>query len=314
MTKTDLARQAVEKFPNSSKKTIASYLYKHNPIQFKDEEDARKFVRGVTGSLGKARNDQYTATHKDVYKGLPKGEKNDFSPFVLQPGSYGVICDPHVPYHDLHSLPLALERFIMRKIKAIILDGDIIDCYQLSRWDRDPRKRKFSEEVKMIQSFIRELKPDFRIIYKMGNHEERYEKFLIQKAPELFDMEILAFENIIGLPIEYVKNKRIIKAGKLNITHGHEFGESVFSPVNPARGLYLRAKASVLAGHYHQTSEHTEADMNGKVTGAFSVGCLCDLNPHYRPLNKWNHGFAVVEHDGEDFEVSNYKIINGKVK
>jgi len=162
---------------------------------------------------------------------------------------------------------------------------------------------------------LKELKKDFSIVFKTGNHSERYEKFLIQKAPELFDIEVLAFENIIAVPgIEYVKNKRIIKAGKLNITHGHEFGESIFSPVNPARGLYLRAKASVIAGHHHQTSEHTEADMNGKVTGAWSIGCLCDLNPHYRPLNKWNHGFAVVDHDGDEFEVSNHKIINGKIK
>lgn len=317
MTKADLAREAVEKFPHTSKKAIASYLYKHNPLVFKDQEDARDSVRAVTGKKGnpKGRHGLVSPTHKEIYKGLPKGEKNDFSPFVLKPGSYGVISDLHIPYHDLFAIELAIEHFLKNKIKNVILNGDIIDCYQLSRWDKDPRKRKFSEEIAMLKGFVTELKHDFNIIWKMGNHSERYEKFLIQKAPELFDLEILAFENIIGIPgIEYIKNKRIMKAGRLNICHGHEWGESVFSPVNPARGFYMRAKASVLAGHYHQTSEHMERDMNGKITGVWSTGCLCDLSPAYRPLNKWNHGFATVHHDGEEFEVSNYKIINGAIK
>lgn len=317
MTKVDLARQAVEKFPNTSKKAIAAYLYKHNPMQFKDHEDARKFIRCVTGKAGNAKGGQrkIAPTHKDIYRGLPKGEKNDFSPFILPPGNYGAIFDPHIPYHDLYAMEVAIEKFIHDGIKNIILGGDVIDCYQLSRWDRDPRKRKFSEEVNMLKGFIGELKGDFNVIFKMGNHEERYEKFLIQKAPELFDLEILAFENIIGIPgIQYVKNKKIMKAGKLNVIHGHEFGETIFSPVNPARGLFLKSKASAICGHYHQSSEHMETDMNGKVSGAWSVGCLCDLNPHYRPLNKWNHGFATIHHDGDEFEVNNYKIINGRVK
>ena len=317
MTKADLAREAVEKFPHTSKKAIAAYLYKHNPIKFKDAEDARRMVRAVCGKAGtdKGKHGYTNPTHKDIYKGLPQGEKNDFSPFVLKPGTYGALFDLHIPYHDLHAIESAIEKFIKDGVKNIILGGDVIDCYQLSRWDRDPRKRKFSEEVNMIRGFLKELKNDFNVIYKMGNHEERYEKFLIQKAPELFDMEILAFENVIGISgIEYIKNKKIMQAGKLNIVHGHEFGESIFSPVNPARGLFLKAKVSAICGHYHQSSEHMETNMNGKVSGAWSVGCLCDLSPHYRPLNKWQHGFATVHHDGDEFEVNNYKIINGKVK
>jgi hypothetical protein len=31
------------------------------------------------------------------------------------------------------------------------------------------------------------------------------------------------------------------------------------------------------------------------------------------PLNKWNHGFAFIEIDGEDFQVQNKRIYKGKV-
>ena len=54
-----------------------------------------------------------------------------------------------------------------------------------------------------------------------------------------------------------------LKLGALNLVHGHEFGGSIFSPVNIARGLFLPGKVSAMQGHNHQTSEHTESNMNG---------------------------------------------------
>jgi len=102
--------------------------------------------------------------------------------------------------------------------------------------------------------------------------------------------------------------------GHLNILHGHEFGRAISSPVNAARGLFLRANATALIGHFHHTSEHITKDMNGKMIGCFSTGCLCDLRPQYARYNKWNHGFAIVRQEEENyFHVNNVKIHNGKV-
>jgi hypothetical protein len=115
--------------------------------------------------------------------------------------------------------------------------------------------------------------------------------------------------------VEVIGDKRIIHANKLNVIHGHEFSSGFFSPVNVARGLALRAKASAIQGHNHQTSEHTQVDINGKVMTTFSTGCLCELHPQYAPINNWNWGFAIIELDenGEDFEVRNKRIYKGKV-
>jgi hypothetical protein len=116
---------------------------------------------------------------------------------------------------------------------------------------------------------------------------------------------------IIGA--EFIDNKRIIKAGKLNIIHGHEFGKTS-SGVNPARSFYLKAKESVLAGHLHQVSEHTEPNLSGIITTAWSTGCLCELHPEYAPINKWSHGFAHVKvNKDKTFNVRNLKILNGNV-
>lgn len=48
----------------------------------------------------------------------------------------------------------------------------------------------------------------------------------------------------------------------------------------------------------------------------WSLGCLCDLRPDYRPFafTKWNHGAAVVNvSENGNFHVDAFTIINGKV-
>jgi len=317
MNKSQKAREIIEKFPHLSKKKLGELLFKQNNILFKDSEDARRAIRNVTGSGGK--NTNKWLIQSDKYIGvLPEGEKNDFSPFVLKGKRIGIVNDLHIPYHDLKAIQIALTELKKLNIDTLVLNGDIIDCYQLSRWEKDPSKRKFSEELKMLNDFLDDLKTYFKgvdIIYKLGNHEERYQKFLTQRAPELLDLEILDWQSLIKNRVPVINHKRPIKAGKLNILHGHEFGESIFSPVNAARGIYLKSKTSTIAGHSHVTSEHIERDLNDSITGCWSVGCLSDLHPDYRPINKWNYGFAfvAVEPDG-DFEVHNYKIINGKIR
>lgn len=314
--KIEKARELIERYPTLSKKELGKLLYKENPMLFKDAEDGRMTVRRATGSVGK-QSENYIKTDKYIGN-LPQGEKNDFSPFILNGKRVGVICDLHIPYHDLDAIQIALTELKKQNIDTLVLNGDIIDCFMLSRWEKEPNKRSFAEEIQMLKVFLDDIKEYFEgveIIYKLGNHEKRYEKFIQQKAPELFGLSVLDFDNLIDRKVKVLHDKKIIKAGKLNITHGHEFGESIFSPVNAARGLYLRAKTSTIAGHSHVTSEHIERDLSDNITGCWSIGSLCDLHPNYRPVNKWNHGFCLIEvFDSEgNFSVKNYKIINGNL-
>ncbi len=110
------------------------------------------------------------------------------------------------------------------------------------------------------------------------------------------------------------KGKQIIKYADLNIIHGHEYVFSISNPVNAARGLFNRAKASTLCFHHHRTSEHTETTITGKTITCWSVGCLCNLRPDYMPLNSWNHGFVEIYGDGNDgFHVDNKRIVNYRI-
>lgn len=322
MNKAQLARDIIEKYPTLPKRELARKLFKRSPQLFKNEDYARVFIRKVTGAQGEA-----GAIQSDKYIGpkLNPGRCNDFTPYVCTGKRIGLISDVHIPYHDREALHKAMGWIKDFEADTIILNGDIIDCYQLSNFVKDPKERRFSEELNELHNFLSDVKDNFpkeKIIYKMGNHEERYERFLLNQAKDIDGLidtdgnEILSWESITHAKKyghEIVTNKRIIKAGKLNIGHGHEFGKSIFSPVNPARGFYLRAKTNFIGGHYHQTSEHIENDLNGHVSGTWSTGALCDLHPNYMPLNKWNLGFAGIEVDADGFIVYNKKIMNGKI-
>jgi len=239
---------------------------------------------------------------------------------VIQGKKILVLCDVHIPYHNKASLELALKDGLENKVDTLLFLGDFMDCYSESFWEKDPRKRHMQDELDtyfQVMETIRNMFPTEVIHYVIGNHEERHERYLMVKAPELASLDYLSFEQFFKADkynIQIIKDKRITKIGKLNCIHGHEFGKSIFSPVNPARGLYLKGKSTAIAGHWHQTSNHVETSMTGQMTSCWSVGALCDLHPRYRPMNSWNHGYAIITNiDGSNFHVENKKIINNQI-
>ena len=240
---------------------------------------------------------------------------------ILSEGRYLILSDVHIPYHDEESLSTALQWGLDNSIDTIILNGDIMDCYPVSSFIKDVAMPTLREEIEMTVAFfayIRDLFPTQPIYYKLGNHEERIKNFILRSAREFADVESLKIEHLLHLD-EYKINlvhREIIKLGKLNVLHGHEMGESVFSPVNPARGMFLKAKSNMIFGHNHQVSHHSENNINGENTGVWSTGCLCTLSPDYRPFayTKWSHGFACVDVNEDDtFHVNNMRIIHGKI-
>jgi hypothetical protein len=146
----------------------------------------------------------------------------------------------------------------------------------------------------------------------------RYEKYLFQKASEIWDDPYFTLEERLRLNeerVHLIDDKILVKAGKLSITHGHHIFKGIFTPVSPARGAYMKAKQNIIVGHLHRASFHPEVNLDGEVIGAWSTACLCELRPNYSPLvSNSQHGFAhvLVEPNG-DFTVKNYSIINGKL-
>lgn len=321
------------KFQSTNNSSLSVLLYKENVGLYKNSEEARTFIRKARGSNGKRSRDKMKTTaavqirfpNGIVYNPYNLPDQNHYKtdPYLLKVNNkvvLGILSDIHIPYQDNQALTVALDRCKKEKITHLLLNGDLIDCHELSTFDKDPSKRSFVEEIRSVRTFLNTLKkkfPTVTIIFKEGNHEERFLRYMRRKAPELLGFEILNFESLLSLKekgIHFIPSKKIMRAGKLNIIHGHEFGQQIFSPVNPARGFFLKAKTNVLGGHHHQASSHSANDLTGHSLISVSTGCLCELTPEYRPINEWSHGFAIVRFkDNEYFNISNYKIIEGQV-
>ena len=323
MTKTEIARQYRDnhgmEMPTLK---LARIMYSENKLSFKHLEDARNFLRRIEGKSGKGIKITHPAPERprNPYA-LPTSDEREYLPFEIKGHKrVAIFSDIHVPFHSIDCITSAIDFCKKEKPDALLLNGDTIDFFRLSRFIKDPRKRSFKQELDTFRALIDVFKKelDCKIIFKLGNHEERYEHFLFEKAKELVGVEEFEFENIIkarASDIDVVSDKRVIKLNDLFDIHGHEYVGGISAPVNPARGLFLRGKVSCIQGHNHQTSEHTEPTMSGKMITTWSLGCMCELHPPYMPLNRWNHGFAIVELDsnGVDYEVRNKRILKGKV-
>lgn len=326
----EAARRACIDFPEATTRTLASKLWTEERALFTSYEQCRAMIRDYRGEHGEKRRARRasalvpTTKHETTLaKAIPKSDAKPLPPMKFDGRGRGaIISDLHIPYHDKQAILTTLEHIQQEKATDfLIINGDLVDCYALSTHVKDPRRRDFKGELGMTNQFLGAIRPKFgKVWLKEGNHEDRFGRYLRIKAPELLGLGGFNWPTFLRLEerdITWVPSPVTMQAGALSIIHGHEFGRGGASnPVNPARGLFLRAKDCALWGHFHRTSHHTEGTIRDSRIACWSLGCLCDLRPEYDPMafTRWNHGFAIMEFDGKGFEIQNHMIVEGKVR
>lgn len=325
----EYCRELLKKYPNTPILTLAKKAFKDDPELFLNIEQARTYLRSHSGLMGKYQ--RKNIADKSLYREktfnynpfkLPEAEVEEYDAFILPKECTSILHlqDIHVPYHSMETLTLAIEYGKNKGIDTLLLGYDFLDFYQLSRFQKDPRKKDVKSEIEianeLLDVFQREF-PKAKIFWRNGNHDERLEKYLAVKAPELLNMTEFKIENLLKFKernITFIQNKRIVKAGKLNIIHGDEFIGGDSGGVNPARAMFLKTNENTICGHFHKTSEHIEKTLSDDVIGCWSIGCSTQLHPEYARNNKWNNGFAhiYVYEDGH-FHINNMKIVKGKL-
>jgi len=326
--KHEIIREYLKRFPDHADLTMAKKIYAEHPLVWNSVETIRGAIRGVKGKKDilthYADKSLYVQKTYDTnpYK-LPESDEQIREPYILPQANNNIllISDLHIPYHSISAITAALDYGKQENVNTIIINGDLIDFYQMSRFEKDPRKRSAKFEFDATKAFLRVLRHEFpkaQIYWLKGNHDVRYEHWLMAKAPEVFDDPYYKLEERLRLSeenIHLIGDKTLVKAGKLNIHHGHLFFRGFIAPVNSARGLFLRAKESTICGHVHKISEHTETNLSGHLTTCWSTGCLAELSPDYSPFaNNYAHGFAHIKVDAErNYSVKNYRILNGKI-
>lgn len=319
-------KSLVRENPRIENRKLARLAYSLKPQLFQNVEAARTAIRAARGALGPVHRKSYkvvgkTPTPPDVMR-LPDSIDVPSKPFEIQPGRTLILSDIHIPFHDRKAVEAAVGSVRGQRVDTVFINGDLADFFSISRWLTDPSERNLVKEVETIAEFLRYLRSKFpkaELVWKEGNHEERLAHYLWTKAPELYGLACLRLEEITGaakLGVKIVADRLPVGIGSLAVFHGHELAQGAASPVNPARGLFIRLISTAAMSHLHRSSEHAEkiGFGDGRFITCWSIACLCHLSPMYARTNKWNHGCAIVESRASgDFSFHNKRIHNGRV-
>jgi predicted phosphodiesterase len=319
---TEMAKKLCQRHPDAPARTLARRLVRESKGAITLEQARKRIGRqfGVQGKHSRktvkpvAPRQQRQAGEQ---RAMPKSLAESWTPHVMDVlGPVGIISDVHVPYHSEIAVAAAIGFLKEQNLAGLLMNGDIADFYAISRYMKDPAQRDFKGELDAVRTFIAWLRQEFPkipIVYKTGNHEDRWRHWLYQHAAEISDdprMSLCAWLDLDAQGVTMVDDQRPVMLGKLPVLHGHELPKGMAAPVNVARGAFLRTLSTVLVGHSHRTSNHAESDMWHHETACWSTGCLCDLRPEYSVVNRWNHGFAMATvHKGGAFDVQNYRVM-----
>ena len=319
---TEMARRLARKHPDAPAQTLARRLVKEANGAITLHQARMRMQRqfGVHGNKHRKKI-KGVAVREPRKSGeilaMPKSMAEPWTPHTMKVvGHVGILSDVHVPYHSEIAVAAAIGHLKSQGLAGLLLNGDIADFYAISRYMKDPTQRDFKgelEAVRLFLAYVRQEFPQIPIVYKLGNHEERWTHWLWQHAAEISDdprMSLSAWLDLDKQDITLVEDQRPVMLGKLPVLHGHELPKGMAAPVNVARGAFLRTLSTCLVGHSHRTSNHAESDMWHRETGCWSTGCLCDLRPEYAKINRWNWGFAVATvHERGAFDVHNYRVM-----
>lgn len=281
------------------KRTLGKILFAKYPNIFSSVDLARSAVRRFFGCNGtKNRRFQHTETtalaesFKAEAKYPDEIQQFNWKPYELPDlgGYWLIIADLHIPFHKLKPLKAAIQaaKRIGKKLKGILILGDLCDQYSCSWWPIDPKIVTYETELNSTREFLYQLKNDFpgrEIIFKQANHEHRLERFVMSIRPELATSDsvrsIFKLSSILSAcgnddvmdGIKMIDDGQIVYYKELILIHGDEFGKTMGNPVSPARTLFLKTRACAIQAHSHVSSGFTKSDIdNVQYFSHFQVG------------------------------------------
>lgn len=231
-------------------------------------------------------NKQSTVILRKIIPDNPKCpvlKKIEMPKFGIQPRDWSkkdikktiVACDSHIgfrrnllsnklePFHDRQALDLFLNLCDYIQPDELILAGDMLDISEGSQKFLKEPEFYFTTQSALIEfgyilQKLRKSLPKTKIVYMIGNHEERLRKFALDNMAFAYtlkqpgtDMSILSLRNLLDLDSlcidfieDYPKGNYWINS-KLRVIHGQ---------VTKLESELSKSKISTIMGHTHKTS------------------------------------------------------------
>lgn len=217
--------------------------------------------------------------------------------------------------HDTHADPFYMRMLIeaAKRVQPerIVLNGDIFDFPEFSKYTVDPREYDVLGRIKCVHSYLealREAAPDAQIDLNSGNHEHRLLKHLAEATPALVNL----LSDLHGFTIS-----SLLGLDKYEINFISKDDLSVFSEKdmkNELKKNYVVINNQLLFHHFPEGQQLGIPGSNGhnhkflstsKFNPAYGsyhwiqTGCGHIRHANYCDGNKWNNGFLLYHMNTE---------------
>lgn len=187
------------------------------------------------------------------------------------------IPDTHHPIHDKRAWKLLLTAMKWWKPDVIKLVGDFGEFESVTAHRKNPKNaaRFLEKDVESVNKALDELDSlkARKKIYVFGNHESRVDRYIADKAPELYESEFLAKRlRLKERGWSYVPYGEHFRLGKVYTTH--DVNAAGKNAVDQALHAY---QSNIVTGHTHRIRYIVEGNATGDVHVSASFGWLGDV-------------------------------------
>lgn len=227
------------------------------------------------------------------------------------------LSDLHVPYHDVTVVESAIRLVKKLKPHTVVLNGDVADFFQLSRFnyamERIDHLQEEIDEANLIRAAVRKAAPNARILENEGNHDSRIITYTQKNARALTSLRALEPERLFNwneLEIRGFPGAGFRLRKNFLVKHGTLVrGEAGAT----AKAELLQAGVSGVSGHTHRLATYRRAGYDTRQWT--EQGCLCRLDPDYVVGSpNWTHGLLVGQFStrSESFLVEEVQAVDGR--
>jgi len=211
-------------------------------------------------------------------------------------------ADNHYEFQDVRATARFLELVEDRQPDTVVLAGDLVDEYTMSKFLRVPSEKTLNNEIQAAKKFLyqlRDIVPEADIVFTYGNHDQRLEKRIIEKLPEIHGLitlsGLLGCEELGILVLGDIEGVNVYEWHDVLIGH---FDKALKRAGATSYALMEQYWKNVAQPHAHRAGLSYTRRWD-KEYWACDVPCLCRLDPKFVKRPDWTQGALVIEWDGK---------------
>jgi hypothetical protein len=265
-------------------------------------ETSRRTGLSLRGLLRRRRrleilyNTKLQSPHGDLAQFRTFEPRNPRSSIEIKNGIALIGSDPHywpAPASLMHRAFVFLAKEYGHEIKLIIMNGDVIDAATISKYPGNWEKRPtMAEELDAAKDRLHEIElackaPRF---WTLGNHDDRFERLIATRAPELAKVHGVHlkdhFPNWEPTMSVWINNEVVVK---------HNWKGGRYAPMNNT----IYSGKSMVTGHLHAAQVTVFTDYDGDRYGVDN-GTMADIyGPQFAYVQDncrdWRSAFCKLE-------------------